>query len=158
MATPRIAAGALFTDDAGRIFMVRPTYKDYWDIPGGYVEPGESPYAACIREVREELSICPRIDPQPVVIDWAPIEGEGDKILFVFCGSLTVDDVHTIRFCDGELAEYRFVEPAELNHYTLARLARRLRTALVGLARGMLIYAEHGMEVTPGDWDDTQAR
>jgi 8-oxo-dGTP diphosphatase len=23
--------------------LVQPTYKDYWDIPGGYVEAGETP-------------------------------------------------------------------------------------------------------------------
>jgi 8-oxo-dGTP pyrophosphatase MutT (NUDIX family) len=47
MAQPRIAAGALFHDTAGRVPLLRPTYKDFWDLPGGYVEPGESPYAAC---------------------------------------------------------------------------------------------------------------
>ena len=26
-------------DESGRLLLVRPTYKDYWDIPGGYVEP-----------------------------------------------------------------------------------------------------------------------
>jgi 8-oxo-dGTP diphosphatase len=55
MARPLVAAGALFTDPAGRLLMVRPTYKEFWDIPGGYVEPGESPRDACTREVREEL-------------------------------------------------------------------------------------------------------
>src|SRR4051794_6081139 len=39
----------------------RPTYKAYWDIPGGYVEPGETPRDACVREVYEELGIRPPI-------------------------------------------------------------------------------------------------
>lgn len=38
-----VAAGAMIFDDGDRIMMVRPTYKDYWDVPGGYVEEGESP-------------------------------------------------------------------------------------------------------------------
>ena len=54
-ATPRVAAGALFFDDQGRVLLVHPTYKDTWDIPGGYVERGESPAAACRRELKEEL-------------------------------------------------------------------------------------------------------
>ena len=57
MATPRVAAGALFSDESGRVLLVKPTYKKTWDIPGGYVEPGESPRAACIREIREELGL-----------------------------------------------------------------------------------------------------
>jgi mutator protein MutT len=28
-----------------------------WDLPGGHVEPGESPDAALVRELREELGI-----------------------------------------------------------------------------------------------------
>jgi 8-oxo-dGTP diphosphatase len=43
MAHPRVASGALFFDTQGRILLVKPTYKDGWEIPGGYVEPGETP-------------------------------------------------------------------------------------------------------------------
>lgn len=38
MATARMAAGALsavIRDAASRVLLVRPTYKEGWDIPGG---------------------------------------------------------------------------------------------------------------------------
>ncbi|MEH1123705.1 NUDIX hydrolase [Micromonospora sp. CPCC 206061] len=144
MATPRIAAGALFTDDAGRVLLVRPTYKEYWDIPGGYVEPGESPRAACIREIREELSLSIPIGPL-LVVDWAPADGEGDKLLFVFDGStLTETEQGGIAFGDGELAEWRFIAAGDLDQYSPPRLVRRLRTALAAKERGDTLYAEHG--------------
>src|SRR5438477_3570465 len=105
MARPLVAAGALFTDAAERILMVRPTYKKHWDIPGGYVEPGESPRAACEREVREELGLTVQVGPL-LVVDWAPAEDEGDKILYIFdAGRMTDERLETAVFGDGEIAE-----------------------------------------------------
>ena len=81
MARPRVAAGALFLDDSGRVLLVHPVYEAHWDIPGGYVEPGESPPRACRREVHEELAITPTVGAL-LAVDWAPVDDEGDKLLF----------------------------------------------------------------------------
>jgi len=146
MATPRVAAGALFFDESGRILLVKPGYKDGWEIPGGYVEPGESPRAACIREVQEELGLTPAIGGH-LVVDWAPAENEGDKMLFVFdAGILTDNARNEIKFLDGELTEWRFVAENDMDGYLPARLVRRLRTAITARHRGIPAYAEHGDE------------
>lgn len=146
MAQPRVAAGALFLDNHERILLVRAAHKPMWDIPGGYVEPGESPLAACMREVFEELSISPSIG-QLLVVDWVPADDEGDKLLFVFDGG-TLDAAHLGQLQpDGtEVIEYRFVDLPELDRYAPARLVRRLRTALTARHRGHALYAEHGEE------------
>ncbi|WP_328651336.1 NUDIX hydrolase [Micromonospora sp. NBC_00330] len=147
VATPRVAAGALFFDDQGRVLLVRPSYKEHWDIPGGYVEPGESPRAACKREIQEELDLTPALGPM-LVVDWAPAEYEGDKLLFVFDGgSLSPEQESDIRFADGELTEWRYVSAESLEQYGPPRLARRIRTAIDARSNGMYAYAEHGIAI-----------
>jgi ADP-ribose pyrophosphatase YjhB (NUDIX family) len=145
MATPRVAAGALFFDETGRVLLVKPSYKAGWDIPGGYVEPGESPRAACIREVREELGLALDVGTL-LVVDWAPAEKEGDKMLFVFdAGTLTGSAHAEIRFADGELTKALFVAAENLEDYLPGRLSRRLRTAISAKNSGSTTYAEHGV-------------
>ncbi|GHJ10592.1 hypothetical protein TPA0907_49590 [Micromonospora humidisoli] len=144
VATPRVAAGALFFDAEGRVLLVRPSYKDHWDIPGGYVEPGESPRTACVREIEEELGLTIAVGPM-LVVDWAPAEGEGDKLLFIFdAGPLTTKQEQAIRFVDGELTEWRYVTPEDLDRHGPPRLARRLRTAIAARNGSNPTYAEHG--------------
>jgi 8-oxo-dGTP diphosphatase len=138
------AAGALFVDEHERIMLVRPTYKPYWDIPGGYVKPGESPYQACCREVAEELGITPDIG-RLLVADWAP-DDAGDKYLFVFDGGrLDEDQLNLIRFDDSELDEFRFVAPDEVPNATIDRLSRRLISAFTARHSGGTQYLEHGL-------------
>jgi ADP-ribose pyrophosphatase YjhB (NUDIX family) len=144
MATPRVSAGALFVDEHDRILLVEPTYKSYWDIPGGYVEPGESPLAACVREVREELGIMPPIGPL-LVVDWAPADSEGDKILFIFAGgTLSADQLAGIRLGVDELRSYDFRDLASADAILIPRLARRLAAALDAHRTGQTRYVEHG--------------
>ncbi|MEU0962051.1 NUDIX hydrolase [Micromonospora aurantiaca (nom. illeg.)] len=147
VATPRVAAGALFFDDEGRVMLVRPSYKKHWDIPGGYVEPGESPRAACVREVREELGLTPALGPM-LVVDWAPAEHEGDKLLFIFDGgSLGAEQERAIRFADGELTQWQYVDAESVEQYGPSRLGRRIRTAIAARGGSVSAYAEHGSAV-----------
>ena len=45
-------------------------WKDYWEYPGGKVEPGESPEAALVREIREELDTEINVDKFLTTIEW----------------------------------------------------------------------------------------
>ena len=50
---------AVIRDDEGRIFATQRGYgewKDWWEFPGGKIEPGESREQALRREIREELA------------------------------------------------------------------------------------------------------
>lgn len=75
---PVVAAALL--DDSGRVLLQqRPPGKAMagsWEFPGGKVEPGETPEAALVRELREELAI--KVDPgslRPACFASAPLGG-----------------------------------------------------------------------------------
>jgi 8-oxo-dGTP diphosphatase len=143
-AAPKVAAGALFVDEQDRIMLVRPTYKPYWDVPGGYVEEGESPLQACAREVAEELGLVVGILGL-LAVDWAPHPDEGDKMLFLFDGGkLTAKQLETVEFRDGEIQEFKFVDEAMLDDLTIPRLARRLRAAMQARHQMRPAYLEQG--------------
>ncbi|WFB08340.1 NUDIX hydrolase [Streptomyces sp. LX-29] len=153
MARPRMAAGALFFDAQGRVLLVQPSYKPMWEIPGGYIEEGESPLAACRREVEEELGITPAIGSL-LVIDWAPNPAEGDKVLYVFDGGeLTPDAGTAIKLASDELLAAEFFWSEELDQLLIPRLARRVKGAMVARAEGRTTYLEHGepARAIPGD-------
>lgn len=143
-ATPRIASGALFVE-SDRVLLVRKTYGNQWDIPGGYVDVGESPASACRRELGEELGI----DRQPqrlLVVDWAPNDGEGDKILYVFdCGE--IGDETQISLRDPEVNHWEWIRISDVADYAIPRLARRLVRAYEAHYAGIILYLEHGEPV-----------
>ncbi|MFC4626928.1 NUDIX domain-containing protein [Promicromonospora alba] len=141
-ATPRVASGAVFaTDDA--VLLVHKTYSNGWDLPGGYVDIGESPAAACEREVSEELGL-DRTVQRMLACDWAPNDMEGDKILFMYdCGPLG-DDESRIQLDGVELDAYEWVQLAKLGDYVIPRLDRRVRQAHAAWRDGVTLYLEHG--------------
>ena len=55
-----VAAAVLQKPDGTFLLAQRPPGKiwaGYWEFPGGKIEPGETPYHALVRELREELGI-----------------------------------------------------------------------------------------------------
>jgi 8-oxo-dGTP diphosphatase len=143
-ATPRTASAALFFDGPDRVLLVNPTYKDGWDLPGGYLMPGETPTGALDRELAEELGVKLPVG-RLLVVDWAPNEREGDKILWVFDGGeLSAEQLSTIHVDGVEIGEYAYHHRSTLDNLLIPRLARRVHAAIEARAEGRTVYLEHG--------------
>ncbi len=55
-----LVSAAALVDRDGRVLLAQRNsggLKGLWEFPGGKIEPGESPEAALVRELREELGI-----------------------------------------------------------------------------------------------------
>ena len=91
MPRKRAAATMLFNDPAGRVLVVKRTYKARWELPGGAVEDGEPPGTAAGREVAEELGI-DRAAGVLLAVDYVPADSVRTEGLIVVFDGGTIDD------------------------------------------------------------------
>jgi 8-oxo-dGTP pyrophosphatase MutT (NUDIX family) len=142
-ARKRVAADVLIRDQAGLILLVEPTYKDFWDLPGGMAEANEPPRAAAERELREELGLGAHVG-RPLVLDWDGPHGPwDDQLVFVFdSDALTDAQVANLRVIDPELASFAFLPLAEAVRRLRPDMADRLMRAVNASESGETEYGE----------------
>ena len=147
--TKRMAAGALFFNHREEVLIVKPTYRDDWLIPGGVVELDESPYHACIREVREEIGISPPIQ-QLLCIEYQSAhssESKSESVQFIFSGGVLNDiKIKQIRLASDEIAEALWCSEEQAKQLLAPKLAERLEWAQVGLREDRIVYIENKKE------------
>lgn len=142
-----LSAGALFFNAAGGLLLVKPTYKDGWEIPGGIVEADESPKQACVREVYEELGLRVEIGPLLVMDHKSRSEGPSDSLQFVFLGgTLTPEQQRAIRLPAGELSGYEFLAPEAALRALGTSLSLRVAGCLRAIAEGRTLLLHDGEE------------
>ena len=137
------SSGAVFFNHQGDVLLVNPTYKPYWNLPGGQVDHGESPRDACIREVREELGIEPEIGPL-LTAAWTRRTGHEDRMLFVFDGGeLTPEEQSAITLQTSELSEHAYYPPEKIDTSIIPpHLAELLKVALQARTEKKTSYIE----------------
>ena len=143
-----VSAGALIFDRAGRLLILKPTYKSGWTIPGGVMEAdGESPWEACRREVREECGIEVRHGRLACMDFRRPRPDRPGGIRFLFdCGAVGDEHLAGIVIQPEEVSEYRLVALPDALPLLRGPIRRRVRAAS---AHRALVYLEDGRPV-PG--------
>jgi 8-oxo-dGTP pyrophosphatase MutT (NUDIX family) len=93
-----------------------------WTLPGGKVEPGESPAGAVVREVLEETGIRVRVVARLEVV---PLDGEGFS--YAIHEHLCLVDGDDATTCPGDdAADARWVLPSELEALGVSPAVRRI--------------------------------
>jgi len=105
----------------GKVLMIRRAQAlkrapGVWGLPGGVMEPGESPREGAVRELKEELNLTGRA--VQVLGSGPSFNGEYE----LFWVEVAVDDVAPLQPRPEEVAEARWVAPRELT--TLQPLIR----------------------------------
>ena len=108
-------ASAVVRRDNGAILLARragPPDEGKWDLPGGFLEEGEHPLDAVVRELREETGL--EIEPLELVAIEVDVYGDADD------APATLNLYWTARVISGEpeaaddVSELRWFRPDEL--------------------------------------------
>lgn len=139
----------LSRDDAGRVLLVRATHRSGWDLPGGFVEKGESPRATATRNVRDDLGADLEV-ADLLVVDWSSDQPEGDQLVFIFGGRMIQDGIHSYLSSRDRAAgaEMRFVPSEQLQGLMPSDLVERVVEAA---GRYAAIYRESGNPLAGAD-------
>jgi RimJ/RimL family protein N-acetyltransferase/ADP-ribose pyrophosphatase YjhB (NUDIX family) len=142
--TKRAIAQGLIRSDANEILLCELTYKLEWDLPGGVVDPSESPAHAVRREVREELQV--ELSPLSLVaVNWLPPwRGWDDATLFVFDLGVHDDVIARAHLEPREVRSLHWCTPEQVQSHAAPYVTRMLRR--IGQQAGGTAYLEDGAD------------
>ena len=115
----QLGVNVVLRDQAGRVLLARRDRPPIWNLPGGGVEPGETPWAAAVRETLEEVGLVVSVRSLAGIYDRCP---DGDPVLVfradITGGTLTttVESVQVDWFAPDAL-------PEPINPYQIRRIA-----------------------------------
>jgi 8-oxo-dGTP diphosphatase len=141
---PRIpaSAGALVFDPEGRLLILKPTYKKGWTIPGGQLDPVESPWTACRREAQEECGLVLERGRLACVDFRPPGPKRPGGVRFLFdCGSFEKAELDAISLQEEEIAECRLAPLDEALELLTGPIGRRVASSV---GRDCCVYLEDG--------------
>ena len=132
---PTLAAAVVLFDTDGRVLLVHQTYGgSRWGLPGGRLEPGESPQQAAVREVAEEAGLDVALDH---LIGVYSLRSRRHGLRFIFRGTIQSGVPHP--GSDGEISEVAWFAVDDLPSNITNTAPHAIRDAAGG-SRG--VFAE----------------
>ncbi|MFA4942580.1 MAG: NUDIX domain-containing protein [Patescibacteria group bacterium] len=117
-----VAAFGIILDEQDRVLLVHRLDYDLWNLPGGTMESGESPWECVIREVKEETGF------DVEIIRLAGVYNKPDKneVCFSFVckiigGELTLNE---------EADQIKYFSVSDIPHNTSAKQVERINDSL----------------------------
>lgn len=108
------SAGVVLCNAKGEALVLKANYKPYWSFPGGWIEAGQSPREAALRELEEEAGIV--LLPHQVHF-LCTISRSSDimqSYQFMFIAHTVYDDTLPVQIQPEEIDEYMFVSKADV--------------------------------------------
>ena len=125
---PAIAVAGVITDDEGRVLLLRRAHdpgKGKLGLPGGFVDPGESPEDALVREVKEEVNLTVRqlyyIISVPNTYHFREVTYSVADIFY----ACEIDSIDAIMPQASEIDGYVFCHPTEKELSQMAFVSNR---------------------------------
>ncbi len=132
----KLGAFAVILNEAGEVLLCHRTDMDLWNLPGGAVELGESPWDAVLRETREEIGV--EAETERVVgICFKP---GSDELVTCFACLIVSGVPHP---ADDESDDVKWFAPGEIPDNTSIKQQERIRDALEGLP-GCVVRTQTG--------------
>jgi 8-oxo-dGTP diphosphatase len=122
MASVRIGAFAIILDEQERVLLCHRRDVDLWNLPGGGMEVGETPWRAVVREVREEVCLAAEV----VRLAGVYSKPDRDEIVFSFVCRI----VGGVPVLTDEADQIGYFAFADLPRNTAPKQVERIQDAL----------------------------
>lgn len=143
-----MGSGVIIQNPKGEILVLKTTYKDHWELPGGVVEANESPVQTAEREAKEEIGLAAKIQ-SCLVVHYRAAQGPQDEnVMLIFYGGVIADTAQ-LKLDNKEISEAKFVSFKDAAPLLGERIASRLPACEQALKEKRAIYLESIEDIAP---------
>lgn len=103
------SASVVCETEDGRLLIIKANYKHYWTVPGGVVDPGETPLQAAVRETSEEVNIDLNPDDLTFMYVANRKSSVADSYQFIFRTKISNQMLAGIRLQATEIDDYDLI-------------------------------------------------